>query len=155
MKLKSTLLLVTCSILISLNPLGAITNVESAPQNLILKEQLALFNMEALGPITVSEFLSISPKQYRGISGEKLKFKDRFLLKFAQKSLKRQLKNGDTISFEDASYDFSVGGFLLGFFLGLLGVLIALLLFPNNVFRSSLLGLLCLIIALLVGLVIV
>lgn len=72
-------------------------------------------------------------------------------LLLTQRAIKKQLKNGQEAHFEDASYDFSLGGFLLGFLLGLLGVLIALILFPNNVFRSSLVGLLSLIVVLLLG----
>ena len=155
MNQKKIISLLIFSFMLMVQPISAIESIETPAQSFLTVDQLALFKMEALGPITASEFASISPSQYYHRTGEKMKFKNRFVLKLTQKALKKQQKKGEAFNFEDASYDFSIGGFLLGFFLGLLGVVLALLLFPKNVFKSSLVGLLCLVIVLVVGVLVV
>lgn len=76
------------------------------------------------------------------------------MVKITQKTIKRELRKGIKSDLDDSYRDnnrrFSVGGFLLGFFFSLIGCLIAIL-FGANAFRSSLLGLLCGIIVVLIA----
>ena len=157
MKLKSTVLLALLFsfLLIHSAESKEISNGAKVQVNFIPSEDLAIFNLEELGAITPSEFVNISPKQIQSRTGKKLKFKERMVLKMVQSGAKRQLKKDGALNFEDLSYDFSLGGFLLGFILGLLGVLIAALGFPKNVLKSALLGLVIWVGLLLLGLVLI
>ncbi len=106
--------------------------------------------------MTTEQYISLSTKDVQRISGRKLSLREKIALKLTQRVIRKKLKKGEEFSFEDAAnYNFSLGGFLLGFFLGLLGVLIALIAFPKDVFKSSLVGLLCFIIVLLLGLLVI
>lgn len=100
--------------------------------------------------LTAEKFVQLSAKEFGTITNQKLGWKQKMVLKYTQHQIKKQLTRGESIgSAEEMYYNnssrFSLGGFLLGFFLGLIGVLIAIL-FGRNAVRSALIGLLCLII---------
>lgn len=88
--------------------------------------------------------------------GQNLSFREKVVVKITQHTIKKELRKGKKSdldeSYRDNNRRFSVGGFLLGFFLGLIGCLIALL-FGGNAFRSSLLGLLCWVLVVVIALV--
>ncbi|MCB0705467.1 MAG: hypothetical protein KDC34_09170 [Saprospiraceae bacterium] len=102
-----------------------------------------------LNDLSVDEFLALSPRDIQEKTGKKVKLADRIALRLTQRQLKKNKSLDFGAAYEDASGNFSIGGFLLGFFFGLIGVLIALL-FGRNAVRSSLIGLLCFVIVWLI-----
>lgn len=88
------------------------------------------------GKISLLEISKISVKDYQRISGEHLNFFERLSFKAAQKKLRKNITAEGTVNtkmlgkngFGDSFSDFHIGGFLLGLFLFLPGVLIAYLL---------------------------
>lgn len=104
------------------------------------------FLLENFGVTNADAFVNVSFKEVAEAKQKKLKLKEKVVLKLAQRQVKKQLKKSQKVDveeiYESAERRFSIGGFLLGFFLGLIGVLIALL-FGKNAVRSSLIGLLC------------
>ncbi|MCB0656221.1 MAG: hypothetical protein KDC57_08805 [Saprospiraceae bacterium] len=100
--------------------------------------------------ITVAEYSQMRIKDLQELSGHKLKWQEKVSFKLTQRAIKKKLRRGEAFDFDaSSSYRFNIGGFLLGFFLGVVGVLLSLL-FGRNAFRSSLIGLLCWVIILLI-----
>lgn len=86
--------------------------------------------------ISLLDLSRIDIKEFENISGRHLKFFDRMGFKLAQKKLKNSIHADGTIDNKklnkfldqgDHSTGFHLGGFALGFFVGLIGVLIAYL----------------------------
>jgi hypothetical protein len=96
--------------------------------------------------ISVKTFLSLSAKDIYAGTGKKLSFKEKMGLKFAQRELKTQVKKNqideNTIVELDKQMgygesSFNIGGFLLGFILGLIGVGLAHIFSDDKDFRRS------------------
>ncbi|MEO6638098.1 MAG: hypothetical protein ABIN25_07460 [Ginsengibacter sp.] len=86
--------------------------------------------------ISLLNLSRIDVKQFENISGRHLKFFDRMGFKVAQKKLRNSINADGTIQNKklnkfleqgDHSTGFHIGGFALGFLVGLIGVLIAYL----------------------------
>ena len=87
--------------------------------------------------INLQELSTISLKDFQQLTGRKLRFSDKVAFKLAQRKLRSNINEDGVISnknFERAyksgffgAHDFSLSGFALGFFLSLVGVLIAYL----------------------------
>jgi hypothetical protein len=86
--------------------------------------------------ISLMELSRIDVKGLEDLTGKKMKLTDRIGFKLAQRELKRDINPDGTINskklknYLDSDYEsrgFHFGGFALGFFLGLIGVLIAYL----------------------------
>jgi hypothetical protein len=84
--------------------------------------------------ISLMDFSKIGVKDYEKISGKHLSFFEKMSFKAGQKKLRKSIAEDGTVtnqkllkmmSGEDHSVGFHLGGFALGFFLGLVGVLIA------------------------------
>lgn len=83
--------------------------------------------------MTIKDFLDLTPKKYRLVTGKKLTLSERVSLKVAQYKIKRLVKKNphiDTMSIvrDSENNNFDIVGFVLGLALGPLGVLIAYLL---------------------------
>ena len=113
----------------------------------------AISSQQLFSEMSPEAFLEISPRDIQAQTGEKMKLGDRIALRMAQRKVKKAMRNGEALdlaaAYDDAKGNFSIGGFLLGFFLGLLGVLIALL-FGWDAVRSALLGMVVWLIAFLI-----
>ena len=155
MKITKTLSLIIILTFIGLHSISAKEHLVEEKSTIISSGSLTGMNLSDMGGISVVEFMNLSPAIIKARTGKRMKIKDRLALKLTQRALQKQLDRGEQADFEEANYNFSLGGFLLGFFLGLLGVLIALIAFPRDVFRSSLVGLLCFILVLLLGIFII
>lgn len=64
--------------------------------------------------------VKMSVKDYQILTGKKMNFAQRLAFKITKKRLEKKLEMAG-----DSSSGFNIGGFALGFFLGLIGVLIA------------------------------
>ncbi|HEX8460449.1 MAG TPA: hypothetical protein VF623_03430, partial [Segetibacter sp.] len=64
--------------------------------------------------------VKMSVKDYEALTGKKMNFVERLAFKVEKKRFEKQLRKADA-----STEGFNVGGFLLGFFLGLIGVLLA------------------------------
>lgn len=100
----------------------------------------------ALNALLVQQFLKLTPQKYYEMTGKKMKLSQKISLKLAQWKVKRMLKKGKTVDLMamrqkgiDTS-DFNIAGFLLGFFLSLIGVLIAYLLDDEAIIKWAWLG---------------
>lgn len=86
--------------------------------------------------ISLQDLSVISSKDFQHLTGNKMNLAERLSFKIAQKQLRGSINSDGTISSRrltnavkkyDGSSGFHIGGFALGFFLGLIGVLIAYL----------------------------
>ncbi len=87
---------------------------------------------------TTLDLSTLSAKEYGVLLGKKMNLKDRIIFHFAKQELSKISKQVDKATFDGAfrssGSDFNLGGFLLGFFLSIIGVLIAYL-FGKDVVR--------------------
>ena len=84
--------------------------------------------------ISLMDLSVISIKDFQTITGKKLNFIERFGFKITQKKLRNSINSNGALntkkferfaSNDGSGFNFSLGGFALGLFLGPLGVLIA------------------------------
>lgn len=99
----------------------------------------------ALSNMSVEDFLALSPRQYREMTGQKLSLTQKISLKVAQKQVKKALKNNEevkAVTMQNAldTSDFNVGGFVLGLLLSVVGVLIAYLIGDTTVIKWAWIG---------------
>ncbi len=105
----------------------------NAPTELPKATELRIPLFKSDKTITLSEFLTLTPNEYKNITGKKLNLIDKAELKMTQKQLKKCVAKDGTVDVEKvkkfAAGDggFHLGGFALGLLLGLIGVLIAYL----------------------------
>ena len=87
--------------------------------------------------ISVEALSQIKVKEFEQITGRDMKFADKVTFKMAQRELRKNISPDGTINSKkltkvlakvDGTSGFHIGGFALGFLLGLIGVLIAYLL---------------------------
>ena len=87
--------------------------------------------------ISLLELSQISVKDFEALSGQKMKFFEKAGFKLAQRDLRKSINEDGTLNnknldkllkkADDGSGGFHLGGFALGFLLGLIGVLVAYL----------------------------
>ena len=80
----------------------------------------------------MEKVVKMSVKDYEALSEKKMNFTERLAFKITKKRFEKKLKMGDGSS----SSGFNIGGFALGFFLGLIGVLIAYLFIKDDNLRK-------------------
>lgn len=96
--------------------------------------------------LLVQEFLKLTPKRYHELTGKKMKMSQKISLKLAQMKVKKMLKKGKTVDLISLTKkgidtsDFNIGGFLLGIFLFLIGVLIAYLIGGDDLIKWAWIG---------------
>lgn len=98
-----------------------------------------------LSGMSVQDFLALTPKKYKELTGEKLSFTQKIALKMAQRKVKKAIKNNEKVDSSvmanavDTS-DFNIGGFVLGLLLSAIGVLIAYLIGDTSVIKWAWIG---------------
>jgi len=130
--MKKTILLFTAFFLV-INSFATITVTEPSK----LKASELLFPVGKTGKtISLQDLSEISIKDFQLLTGHKMNFIDRLGFKTAQKKVRNMINRDGTINSKkldkyekrfSGETGFHIGGFALGFFLGLIGVLIAYL----------------------------
>ncbi len=98
--------------------------------------------------LTIDEFLELSPKEFRKMTGERMKFKDRIVFGMVKKNMRKQLKKAEKneeYAFtppQETAFSFHWGAFFLGLFLTLLGLIISFFFRDGNAWKSALIGML-------------
>jgi hypothetical protein len=100
------------------------------------------------------QLTTFSVKDYQQMVGKKLSLKDKIVFHYAKRDLLKKAKttNQETLAkvVADTGSGFNLGGFLLGFFFSIVGVLVALL-FGRNVLRWAWRGFLAGLVLVLAG----
>jgi len=130
MKTLYTLLLGAVAIL-TFNTANAFASLVVAPSTPVtIKEP----NPNALSLISAKQFLELTPKSYKELTGKKMSLVQKVELKYLQHKVKKMVKKGEVVSMADVQKKFyemgemDLLGFLLGLILGPIGVIIALIL---------------------------
>ncbi len=102
-------------------------------------------SVSPLAGMNVEEFLALTPKKYKELTGEKLSLTKKISLKIAQKKIKKAIKNNEKIDSTTMANavdtgDFNIGGFILGLLLSVIGVLIAYLIGDSSVIKWAWIG---------------
>jgi hypothetical protein len=106
----------------------------------VLEKKVSNDNVSMLSTMTNKQFLTLSPQTYYKLTGIKMSFKERMALRIAQRNIRTEIKSKSieenaTINYEMAvgngESSFRIGGFILGFLLGLIGVGLAYI-FSND-----------------------
>ena len=131
--MKKTLFLFAAILLLSGS--FAATTVTEPPKKIFAADVMVPLGTSGK-TISLLQLSEIRVKDMETLTGKKMKFMDRIGFKVAQKQLRESINNDGTInnkklnklaaSAPDGS-GFHIGGFALGFLLGLIGVLIAYL----------------------------
>ncbi len=91
--------------------------------------QIPLFGSDKM--ISLADYLKLTPKGYKELTSKNLKLKDKLGLKLTKSQLKKCISKDGTVNMEKMkkvdSSGFNIGGFALGLFLSIVGVLIAYL----------------------------
>jgi hypothetical protein len=123
------------------------TNVVPVFASFVKEKQTAVSVMDTkpvthINSLTVEQVLGLTPESYTELTGKKMSFKDRVGLNLAQHSIKKEYKKKGAVDLkdyfaDDDSVKFNIGGFALGFFLGLIGVALAHIFSSSKSFRRS------------------
>lgn len=112
-----TILTLACFLLFVVSPIAPVSAVVNVTAPSEAEVQMTI---DGFAPgFTVEDFLSITPKQIRELTGEKLSLKEAIALKAAQRKIKKEL-NEDTLT-EDTPKSQLVA-LLLAIFVGALGI---------------------------------
>ncbi|MBO9571081.1 MAG: hypothetical protein J7497_02570 [Chitinophagaceae bacterium] len=100
---------------------------------------------DVLAKMKVEDFLALTPKKYKELTGEKLSLTQKMSLKYAQKQMRKALKENQKIDQSIqanavSTSDFNAGGFILGLLLSIIGVLIAYLINDSTVIKWAWIG---------------
>lgn len=95
--------------------------------------------------MTVQDFLALTPKKYRELTGQKMKMSQKISLKISQYKVKKMVKQNKQVDLYKMvpgvdTADFNIGGFVLGLVLGIIGVLIAYLIGDRSVVKWAWIG---------------
>lgn len=122
----------------------------SKPAGFVSAHGVQFSGMENL---TYEDFLNHKPRELAEMTGQKLSFKDRFVIRLVQRKLRKAEKKG--LSMEEAMQESASGwswnwiAAILGVFLSLIGVLISWLVWGRSGLWSSLIA------AVVVGLILI
>lgn len=116
------------------------SSIPVSKEETVLEKKVSNDNISMLSTMTNKQFLTLSPQTYYKLTGIKMSFKERMALRIAQRNIRTEIKSKSieenaTINYEMAvgngESSFRIGGFILGFLLGLIGVGLAYI-FSND-----------------------
>lgn len=96
-----------------------------------------LSTVDVLSQLDAKSFLALTPAKVAEMTGRKMTLNQKVNLKLTQRLVKKQLKKGNEVNMLEmakraGSGSFNWGAAALGFFLGLIGILIVYLAFKND-----------------------
>ena len=128
------------SLIMSVLMISLSSSIPVSKEEPVLEKKVSNDNISMLSTMTNKQFLTLSPQTYYKLTGIKMSFKERMALRIAQKNIRSEIKSKSieenaTINYEMAvgngESSFRIGGFILGFLLGLIGVGLAYI-FSND-----------------------
>lgn len=159
--MKKLLFLITASVIFTVS--YAATVIEAPPRN---ANEIFVPLGNSGKKISLMDLSQVSIKEFESLTGKKMKFTEKITLKLAQRDLRKSINEDGTLNskklekslkkFADGESGFHIGGFALGFLLGLIGVLIAYLIKDDkksNRVKWAWLGLAAWLVILLIALV--
>lgn len=139
--MKRTLILLALSVMLS----SAFALDPVKPANQPLKASAIMIPIGNTGKtISLEALAHITPKEYAQLANKRMNFFERAGFSLGQKKLRNSIREDGTLNSKklqkmaakmDGEYGFHLGGFALGFFVGLIGVLIAYLI--NDDYKSN------------------
>lgn len=128
------------SLILAVLMISLSSSIPVSKEETVLEKKVSNDNISMLSTMTNKQFLTLSPQTYYKLTGIKMSFKERMALRIAQKNIRSEIKSKSieenaTINYEMAvgngESSFRIGGFILGFLLGLIGVGLAYI-FSND-----------------------
>ena len=128
------------SLIMSVLMISLSSSIPVSKEEPVLEKKVSNDNVSMLSTMTNKQFLTLSPQTYYKLTGIKMSFKERMALRIAQRNIRTEIKSKSieenaTINYEMAvgngESSFRIGGFILGFLLGLIGVGLAYI-FSND-----------------------
>ena len=122
------------------------SSIPVSKEETVLEKSMSNDNISMLSKMTNKQFLTLSPQTYYKLTGKKMSFKERMALRIAQKNIRTEIKSKSieenaTVNYEMAvgngENSFRIGGFILGFLLGLIGVGLAYIFSDDKDFIRS------------------
>lgn len=115
----------------------------AANQPLLTTSSLKDHNPNPL--FSIEQIINLTPKDYKKITGKKMRFGQKLALKWVQHKIKVKTKKGIPVNLDELNQDidasdFSFAGFLLGFLLSIFGVLVAYLIGDRRKIKWSWFG---------------
>jgi hypothetical protein len=140
MKQKLLIALFGLAFIVCLQPLQATTEPKPVEGSYIVNN-----NPRPLVLRSIEEFLTLTPKKYKELTGRKMSLPQKVSLKIAQQKVKKAVRKGKTVDLnavarEVDTSDFNIAGFVLGLLLGIIGVLIAYLIGDSNIVKWAWIG---------------
>lgn len=145
MKHLNRLLLIAIVLLLFSQPGFAFVNALTHSPVLITASTTKHPIITPFAAMTVKDFLALTPKKYRELTGKRMSLSQKISLKIAQYKVKKLIKqnkqvNLNTLTRDIDTTDVNIGGLVLGLLLGPIGVLIAYLIDDRNVIKWAWIG---------------
>ena len=134
------------SLIMSVLMISLSSSIPVSKEEPVLEKKVSNDNVSMLSTMTNKQFLTLSPQTYYKLTGIKMSFKERMALRIAQRNIRTEIKSKSieenaTINYEMAvgngESSFRIGGFILGFLLGLIGVGLAYIFSNDKDFNRS------------------
>lgn len=95
--------------------------------------------------MTVQDFLSLTPKKYKELTGKRMSFSQKISLKISQYKVKKMAKKNKYVDLYKITHgvdttDFSIGGFVIGLLLGPIGVLVGYIIGDRSFIKWAWIG---------------
>lgn len=138
--------ILTFSLIMAVLVISLSSSIPVSKEENVLDKKVSSDITSTLSKMTNMQFLTLSPKTYYKLTGIKMSFKERMGLRIAQKNISAEIKSKSieenaTINYEMAvangESSFRIGGFILGFLLGLIGVGLAYIFSTDKDFIRS------------------
>ena len=138
-------LFLTTAIIFLSQPASALIHPVGSAVTPLAKGTEVVPKPSAFTGMTIKDFLALTPRKYKDLTGKTMSLPQKLSLKIAQYKIKRNLKQNKQVDLskftpEVDRGDFNIAGFAMGVILGPIGVLIAYLIGDRTVIKWSWIG---------------